>query len=392
LISKASAESFGKKSNEHKEFAGSRSRLIKSSRIFLLFALCGLAARAWPQSGSLPSSIPAESSPLTDAPETQGSAAQPNLSASTFGSIHGVVTNRDGAVYEGVQIALTRCGSNGHCAQTVTSDTNGRFNFANVAPGPFQLSISSTGFATQSIAGVLHPGESYETQPIVLPVSAATSEVWVTASTEQIAQAQIVQEEKQRVLGVIPNFYVVYAPGAAPLNSRQKFSLAWKSSIDPITFLTSAIFAGVEQGDNAYSGYGQGTQGYAKRFGANYADTFIGTMIGGAMLPSLLKQDPRYFYKGTGTIRARVLYAIANAVICKGDNGRWQPNYSGIIGGLAAGGISNLYYPASNRDGATLTFENALTGIAGGAVQNLLQEFVIRRLTPKIPHDSPSNP
>ncbi len=109
-------------------------------------------------------------------------------------------------------------------------------------------------------------------------------------------------------------------------------------------------------------------------------------MIGGAILPSLFKQDPRYFYKGTGTIRSRAMYAIANAVICKGDNGRWQPNYSGILGGLAAGGISNLYYPASDRSGVELTFENALIGTAEGAVQNLFQEFVVRRLTPRLPN------
>jgi hypothetical protein len=325
-------------------------------------------------------------------PETGKSDGQQTPDASTSGTIHGVVTNRDGAVYEGVKIVLTQPGSTGYNARTQTSDSNGRFNFTNVAAGPFQLSVSSSGFATQTRSGVLHPGESYEAQPLVLPVSAATSEVRVTASTEQIAQEQVIQEEKQRVLGVIPNFYVAYAPNAAPLNSRQKFSLAWRSSIDPITVLASAAFAGVEQADNTFSGYGQGAQGYAKRFGANYADTLSGTMIGGAILPSLLKQDPRYFYKGTGSTRSRVLYAIASTVICKGDNGHWQPNYSGIIGGLAAGGISNLYYPASSRDGATLTFENALIGIAGGGVQNLLQEFVIRKLTPKVPNYSPSNP
>jgi hypothetical protein len=362
---------------------------MKSDRMLVLLALFGLARCAWPQ---LPSSTPADSPAVSDVRGTQKSDAQQAPDAFALGSIHGVVTNQDGAVYESVKIALTQSGSIGHNARTVTSDSNGRFNFTNVAPGPFELSISSSGFATQTISGVLHPGESYEAKPLVLPVSAATSEVHVTASTEQIAQEQVIEEEKQRVLGVIPNFYVTYAPNAAPLNSRQKFTLAWKSSIDPITVLASAFFAGVEQANNTFSGYGQGAQGYAKRFGANYADTFSGNMIGGAILPSLLKQDPRYFYKGTGTIRSRVLYAIATTVVCKGDNGRWQPNYSGIIGGLAAGGISNLYYPASNRDGATLTFENALTGIGGGMVQNLLQEFVIRKLTPKVPKYSPSNP
>jgi hypothetical protein len=79
------------------------------------------------------------------------------------------------------------------------------------------------------------------------------------------------------------------------------------------------------------------------------------------------------------------MYAIANSVICKGDNERWQPNYSGILGGIAAGGISNLYYPASNRSGVEVTFTNALIGTAEGALQNLIQEFIVRRLTPKLP-------
>lgn len=272
------------------------------------------------------------------------------------------------------------------------SDGNGRFSFVDVPPGPFQLTISSTGFATQNISGVLHAGESYEAQGIVLPFIAATSEVLVTASTEQIAQEQVNQEEKQRVLGIIPNFYIAYAPNPAPLNVRQKFHLALKSTVDPIAFLTSSVYAGMEQGNNDFSGYGQGAEGYGKRFAANYADTFIGTMISSAALPSLLKQDPRYFYQGSGTIQSRTFHAIASAVISRGDNGHWQPSYSSIGGGFAAAGISNLYYPARNRNGVALTFQNALTGIASGAIQNLCQEFFIRKLTPKVPDYAPSKP
>ena len=143
----------------------------------------------------------------------------------------------------------------------------------------------------------------------------------------------------------------------------------------------------MQQAADGFKGYGQGSQGYAKRFGANYADGFIGNMIGGAILPSILKQDPRYFYKGTGSKRSRVLYALANAVVCKGDNGHWQVDYSGILGSLAAGGISNLYYPASSRNGAGLTFENTLMGIAGSGIGNLFQEFLVRRLTPHAQHN-----
>lgn len=108
------------------------------------------------------------------------------------------------------------------------------------------------------------------------------------------------------------------------------------------------------------------------------------------MLPALFKQDPRYFVKGTGSVDSRVWYAIANSVICKGDNGHWQANYSAILGGLAAGGIANLYYPASDKASMSITFEAAGVGIASGAVQNLFQEFLVRKLTPHFRHQDPA--
>jgi hypothetical protein len=225
-----------------------------------------------------------------------------------------------------------------------------------------------------------------------LAVATAVTDVEVGLSQTEVAEEEIKIEEKQRVLGVIPNFYVSYDPNAVPLTSKQKFKLAWKTIVDPVTFVLVGGIAGVEQAQNDFSGYGQGAQGYGKRFGAGYADTITGTFIGSAILPSLLKQDPRYFYKGSGSKRSRILYAIANAVICKGDNGRWQPNYSNILGSLAAGGISNLYYPAQDHNGAGLTFENAALGIGASAAANLLQEFLIRKLTQKVPNDAPAKP
>jgi len=216
----------------------------------------------------------------------------------------------------------------------------------------------------------------------VLVVAANVTEVQVGVPQTEVADEQIKIEEKQRVLGAIPNFYVTYTPNPAPLDAKQKFELAWKTVLDPVTFLVVGGLAGVQQAQNHFVGYGQGAQGYAKRFGANYADTVSSTFIGSAILATLLKQDPRYFYKGTGSTPSRFLYAIANSVICKGDNRRWQPNYSNVVGNLASGGISNLYYPAQDRNGAELTFENAAIGIGAGAISNLLQEFLLRRLTP----------
>ena len=245
----------------------------------------------------------------------------------------------------------------------------------------------SAGFATQTFSGTLHAGEIETVPQITLDVAEARTEVEVgltRSELAEVAEEQIKVEEKQRVLGAIPNFYVSYIPNAAPLTSKQKFKLAWKTVIDPFTIVVVAGTAGVEQAQNHFAGYGQGAEGYGKRFGAGYADVASGTFIGSAVLPSLLKQDPRYFYKGTGSMAARGLYALANSIICKGDNGHWQPNYSNVLGSLAAGGLSNLYYPEQDRNGADLTLENAAIGIGATAIANLFQEFVIRKLTPKL--------
>jgi hypothetical protein len=300
------------------------------------------------------------------------------------GSIRGVVVDREGTVCEGAHIALTEAGSPTTPAKTAISDASGRFEFNGVPVGAFTVTITAGGFSTQVVNGLLRSGENYEAPAITMLVNAAQSDVHVSASQEEIAQAQFHQEVQQRVLGIIPNFYVSYAPNAPPLTVKQKFHLATVSLIDPITILSTGFFAGIEQANNDFKSYGQGAEGYGKRFAANYADNAIGTMIGAAILPSLLKQDPRYFYKGTGSKRSRIFYAIEMSVVCKGDNGHWEPNYSGLTASLASGSISNLYYPAADRNGLLLTFENSGIGIAESALQNLFQEFLIRKLTPKL--------
>jgi len=337
---------------------------------------------------------------LPDAPTAQAATPQATPQPSVqhpvqpqpdaLGTVRGVIVDRDGTVYEGAQVALTAAG--GGPARTAISGGDGRFSFDGVAAGAFKLTVSASGFAPQVVEGTLAAGASYEGKPIVLAMSSAASEVEVTASQTEIAQAQLKQEETQHVLGVMPNFYVSYAPNAAPLTPKQKFHLAWRSMVDPMNFVAVGAFAGIEQATNAFSGYGQGAQGYGKRFGALYADNATDNFIGGALLSSWWKQDPRYFYKGTGTVKARVLYAIANAVMCKGDNGKWEVDYSAIVGGLASAGISNAYYPEEAREGAGPTFENMVVGFGSSAVQNLLQEFLIRRLTPKVPRYGSGTP
>jgi carboxypeptidase family protein len=304
------------------------------------------------------------------------------------GTISGMVVDRTGAIVVGARVRLTRENQ----TLEAVSDGDGRFSFADIAPGPFELTTSSEGFATNRYSGTLQSGENCVVAPIALVVAAASTEVQVALSPTEVAEAEIKDEEKQRILGFVPNFYVTYDPAAAPLRPKQKFELAWKATIDPVNFGLNGVVAGIEQASDDFSGYGQGAQGYAKRYGAGYADLVTSTFIGGAVLPSLFKQDPRYFYKGTGTKKSRVFYAIAMSVICKGDNGHWQANYSAIMGGLAAGGLSNLYYPDTDRNGVAFAFENALIGIGTTAAANLLQEFVIRKLTPHAPSYAPVNP
>ena len=298
------------------------------------------------------------------------------------GTINGTIVDSTQAVIAGASIKLTR--DQNTTAQETTSGGDGKFSFTDVPSGPFQLTITATGFAPQTSSGILQAGETHNLLSITLAVAKADTEVSVTPATNvEVAEEQIKVEEQQRVLKVIPNFYVSYVPNAVPLIARQKFQLAWKTVIDPISFLVIGGVAGVEQSQNTFPGYGQGAQGYGKRYAASYGDLLSGTLIGSAILPSVLKQDPRYFYKGTGSKRSRFLYALANAVICKGDNGHWQTNYSSILGSLAAGGLSNLYYPAEDRNGARLTFENAAIGIGTTGAIAVMEEFFVKKFTPK---------
>src|SRR6266404_1846522 len=348
---------------------------------------CGFPAQAKAQQ---PPIVPSVKSNLPDAQGTGASAGEQLPDQRLSGSISGIIVDQTGAPDAGARVRLSR--EDQSPDQEVLSGDDGQFSFADVAPGPFQLTITSAGFATQASAGILPSGESCTVPQIAMALATAIAEVRVVPTRIEVAEDQIKAQEKQRVLGVVPNFYVSYYHNAVPLNPRQKFELAWKTTVDPVSFGVTGAIAGIQQAQNDFSGYGQGAQGYGKRFGAAYANLVASTYIGGAILPSLLKQDPRYFYKGSGSKRSRMLYAIANSVICKGDNGHWQANYSSILGSLAAGGISNLYYPAENRDGAELTFENALIGIGESAAVNLLQEFVIRRLTPSVPKHQLASP
>ena len=204
--------------------------------------------------------------------------------------------------------------------------------------------------------------------------------VIVVGSREELAVEQVRIAEQQRVLGFIPNFYVTYDKDAAPLSPKLKFELALKVSVDPVTFAGTGFLAAMNQASH-YPDYEEGWKGYGQRFGAVYANDLTDIMVGGAILPSILHQDPRYFYQGTGTTKSRLLHALSSPLICKGDNGRWQPNYSSLGGYLASGAIANAYYPETNR-GPGLVFNTFAVDFSANIANAVLQEFVLRKLTP----------
>jgi len=267
--------------------------------------------------------------------------------------------------------------------RTIMSSENGSFQFTDIEPGTYQVTISAEGFSNWgSPVIILKPGQYAILTGSKLHIAEALTTITVAspaASQKEIATEQLKVEEQQRIFGFIPNFLVQYDANAAPLTAKMKFHLAAKVAFDPVTLAGVAVFAAANQAGDTPN-YRQGMIGYAERYGAAYADGFSDIMIGGAILPSLLHQDPRYFYQGTGTNKSRTLHALSSPFVCKGDNGRWQPNYSTMGGDLAAAALSNAYYPPSNR-GVGLFLSNFFIDTGQRAAANLAQEFILRRLT-----------
>jgi hypothetical protein len=207
-------------------------------------------------------------------------------------------------------------------------------------------------------------------------------------SKREKAEEQLHEQEKQRVLGVVPSFNISYRSDAVSLTAAEKMKLAFRSATDPVAFGVAFVVAGGHEALDEDPGFGWGIEGYGKRSGAAYLDAFDGTMIGNGILPSIFHQDPRYFRLGHGTTIHRLLYAISTSYICKHDNsGRWEPNYSNIAGNIISGAISVYYYPPSNSDiGQTIT--NGMIVTTEGTFGGVFQEFwpdISRRVFHKDP-------
>ena len=201
--------------------------------------------------------------------------------------------------------------------------------------------------------------------------SSAQTAPGAVKSDHDKAEEQLKAQEHQRVAGVMAAFNTTRNRDALPLSASQKFRLFFRSSTDPWPFFLNGITALIGQANNTPPEWGQGVQGYAKRFGANYSDYFIGNFFGNAVLPSLLREDPRYFQKGSGSHSSRFWWAAGSSFWCRRDNGKWGPNYANVGGNLIGAAIGRAYYPASSRsvtdtitDGITVTVE----GVVGAEV------------------------
>jgi Carboxypeptidase regulatory-like domain len=304
---------------------------------------------------------------------------QNDQSAPSAAIVMGTVTDVNSDPIPDATVVLKEVASND--PRVIVTSENGMFEFRDVNPAvPYKLSISAKDFADWTSSPViLSPGQYEIVTGVQLHIATASTTVDVRYDPVEAATEQLKAEEKQRVFGIIPNFYVSYEKDPAPLTAKMKFQLALKVSNDPVTTAGVLFVASARQAANSPK-FGQGWGPFGERFGAVSADGFSDIMIGGAILPSLLHQDPRYFYQGTGTTGSRMRHAVLSAFIARGDNGKWQPNYSSMGGDLASAGISNLYYPRSNR-GVGLVFGNFLIGTAQHIGINLAEEFLLSRFT-----------
>jgi hypothetical protein len=308
--------------------------------------------------------------------------------AAETANVSGTVVDLSGGAVSSADVTLTESG--GSERRSTVTGADGTFAFTELPAGSYAIAINAQGFQPYTSATfILTPRQAFQVPRMVLSIATISTAVDVRP-TEVIATQQVRAEEQQRVFGAIPDFYTSYVWNAAPLDTKQKFSLAVRKTFDPVAFIGISLGAGIEQARNMYPGYGQGVEGYGKRWGALFATGRTSDILNRAVFPSLFHQDPRYFYQGAGSPWSRIRHAVGDAFVARSDSGHPMPNYSYLLGNISSAALSNLYYPASSR-GAGLILTNAAIGIAGRAGQNLVREFVFKRLTKHVPgHGKPA--
>lgn len=298
-----------------------------------------------------------------------------------LGSISGIVLDISGAFVAGAEMSLTD--ANGTEKRAMNAGENGEFTFSKLPPGAYFVLAKATGLEPfKSPEITVTAQQTFQMPRIIMAVATARTEVVVrgNVNTVALAEQEIKAAERQRLFGLIPNYYTSYLYDAAPMNRKQKFSLAFHDTFDPLRVVGGGYVAAIEQARNSYKGYGQGSVGYGKRFAATYADGFTSDILSHAIFPALLHQDPRYFYQGTGSFKSRLFHAISFAVAARNDNGHLMPNYAYLFGDIGSGALSNLYYPHADR-GVGLIFTNAAIAIGGRAGGSIVREFLSKRVT-----------
>ncbi|SEG70386.1 Carboxypeptidase regulatory-like domain-containing protein [Bryocella elongata] len=330
--------------------------------------------------GRLPAQRPVPAPNAAPPPTALGTPAVELPDAPDAGTVGGEVTDIDGALIPNAKVTLINARTGETHTESVT-DQAGAYRFERVPAGTYRVHISAKGFSPWKVKDFdVAPQQAVILERVELGVEEITTAV-TAITVEDLAEQQITNEEHQRILGVLPNFFVSYEKHPMPLTRKQKFKLAAVVSVDPVTFFTTGVTAGIEQANNNFSGYGQGMGGYGQRYAATYGDKLSATFLGAAFFPSLFHQDPRYFYLGHGNVVHRALYAISTTVMCKGDNGHWQPNFSNVLGNIGSAEISTLYYPATSQQSAQVRLTNSIIGIGEGAIGTLFQEFILRHVT-----------
>lgn len=208
---------------------------------------------------------------------------------------------------------------------------------------------------------------------VVLCVSAAIAQ----STAPDQASSGGSKTQNQRVLGVsIPNYLTVDGRDTkvTPLSSAGKFALAGKSFFNPYTFLETSAQAGLEQAINVHEGYGQGAEGYGKRYGADIANAFTGEIFGVGVYPSLLHTDPRYYRMMQGNVFRRGTYAISRVFVTRTDSGRPVFNASEMLASATSGGIATAYYPDNERNAGDFASRMGIQ-VGFDAAFNVVKEF-----------------
>ena len=299
-------------------------------------------------------------------------------------TISGTVLDSNGDVIQGANVQLSQANGPGITRKNKSGAT-GEFVFSDVQPGTYVLTVAGQGmakFVSKPIA--VSPEDSIIVPNVVLGIAAANTSVIVmdkeAASIEQVKVA-----EQQRVMKVFPNFYSSYDWNAPPMLAKQKYQLAGRTLIDPVTFLTTAGIAGAEQYKNVFPSFGPGIEGYGKRYGAAFASHASGELLTRAIFPSMFHTDPRYFVMGKGSTTSRATHAVSSTWLTRADDGRRRINWAEILGSMSAAALSNTYFPSQER-GVNLVLINGLGNLGGDMVDNLVREFLLSHVTTRGKH------